>query len=54
MTTNQVNFSNPAHDFPTDINYSYDGDSLLAFIAGIGKDGARDTIPFAFERVGGE
>lgn len=55
LTTNQVNFSNPAHDFPTDINYSYDGDSLLAFIAGIGKDGdKRDTIPFAFERVGGE
>lgn len=53
VTANQVNFSNPTHDFPTDINYSYDGHSLQAFIAGIGKDGMRDTIPFAFERVGG-
>lgn len=53
FTANQVNFSNPVHDFPTDINYSYNGHSLLAFIAGIGQDGARDSIPIAFERVGG-
>ena len=53
VSANQVNFSNPAHDFPTDINYAIEGNALKAFIAGPGKNGEQKTIPIAFERVAG-
>jgi hypothetical protein len=46
-----VQFSNPAHDFPTDVNYTIaDINTLRAFIIGPGKNG-RDTIPFNYVRV---
>ncbi len=47
-----VQFSNPAHDFPTDINYTIaDPSTLNAFIAGPNNKGGKDTIPFHFSRV---
>lgn len=52
LTEKTVQFSNPAHDFPTDINYTLrDHDSLHAFIIGPNKTNGRDTIPFDFIRV---
>jgi hypothetical protein len=47
-----VLFSNPAHDFPTDINYTVpDANTLNAFIAGPNEKGGKDTIPFNSKRV---
>lgn len=52
LTENSFSFSNPEHDFPTDIQYEVvDGNTLHAFIAGPGKTGGRDTIPFYYVRV---
>lgn len=49
---NTVQFSNPAHDFPTDINYTItDANTLNAFIVGPNKNGGKDTIPFNYKRV---
>lgn len=48
---NQVQFSNPSHDFPTDINYTLAAaDTLRAFIAGPNQKGGKDTIRFNFIR----
>lgn len=47
-----AHFSNPTHDFPTDIYYHLADDNILrAFIAGPNPSGNRDTIPFNFMRV---
>lgn len=48
---NTVHFSNPAHDFPTDINYVVTANTFSAFIAGPGNKGGKDTIAFRFKRV---
>jgi len=47
-----VQFSNPQHDFPTDINYTVpDANTLNAFIIGPNNKGGRDTIPFNYTRI---
>ena len=52
LNENSVQFSNPAHDFPTDINYTVAGvNTLRAFIVGPNNKGGKDTIPFNFNRV---
>lgn len=52
LNENSVQFSNPAHDFPTDVNYTLVDDSTLkAFIAGPNNKGGKDTIPFNFTRI---
>ena len=46
-----VQFSNPAHDFPTDINYTIVNDTTLnAFIIGPGSGGGRDTVWFKYRK----
>lgn len=52
LNDNSVLFSNPAHDFPTDIGYTVaDDNTVNAFIVGPNKNGGKDTIPFSFTRV---
>jgi hypothetical protein len=52
LQANTVQFSNPAHDFPTDINYTIaDPQTLNAFIIGPNNKGGKDTIPFNFTRL---
>jgi len=52
LTDSIVQFSNPAHDFPTDVNYTViDSNNLHAFIIGPNKNGGRDTIPFNYSRL---
>ena len=52
LNESSVQFSNPAHDFPTDINYSVpNANTVKAFIIGPGNKGGRDTIPFNYTRV---
>lgn len=52
LNENTVQFSNPAHDFPTDVNYTLvNNDTLRAFIVGPAEKGGKDTIPFAYTRV---
>ena len=52
LNENNFQFSNPSHDFPTDISYTkVDANTLHAFIAGPGKKGGKDTIHFNFTRV---
>ena len=47
-----VQFSNPQHDFPTDINYTVpDANTVNAFIVGPNSKGGKDTIPFNYIRV---
>lgn len=49
---NSVQFSNPAHDFPTDINYTVaDANTVNAFIIGPNQKGGKDTIPFNYKRA---
>ena len=51
LDSSRVQFSNPAHDFPTDIHYTLVNDSILeAFIAGPNGKGGKDTIPFNYKR----
>ncbi|HEX7846271.1 MAG TPA: hypothetical protein VF476_10770, partial [Chitinophagaceae bacterium] len=51
MSDNSVQFSNPAHDFPTDINYTVaDANTVNAFIIGPNSKGGKDTIPFNYTR----
>lgn len=51
LSENNVQFSNPSHDFPTDINYTVsDVNSLKAFIVGPNDKGGTDTIPFNYTR----
>lgn len=52
ITSNSIQFSNPAHDFPTDINYTIpDANTVNAFIAGSNDKGGKDTIPFNYTRA---
>lgn len=52
LTANSVQFSNPAHDFPTDINYTLpDKNTVHAFIVGPNEKGGKDTIPFNYTRI---
>jgi hypothetical protein len=52
LTDDIVQFSNPAHDFPTDINYTVpDANTINAFIVGPNANRGKDTIPFNFTRV---
>lgn len=52
LTENTVQFSNPAHDFPNDINYTLPDDNTVnAFIVGPNQQGGKDTIPFNYKRV---
>ena len=47
-----VQFSNPQHDFPTDINYTVaDANTVNAFIIGPNNKGGKDTIPFNYTRL---
>ncbi len=47
-----VQFSNPFHDFPTDINYTItDAHTLVAYIVGPNSKGGKDTIPFHYTKV---
>jgi hypothetical protein len=47
-----VQFSNPAHDFPNDINYTLPDDNTVnAFIVGKNRQGGKDTIPFNYKRI---
>jgi hypothetical protein len=51
ISSQMVQFSNPAHDFPIDINYSIvDSNTLKAFIIGPNDKGGKDTIPFNFKK----
>jgi hypothetical protein len=51
LTDNSVQFSNPAHDFPTDVNYAVpDQNTVNAFIVGPNGKGGKDTIPFNYKR----
>lgn len=52
INQNELHFTNPAHDFPTDIHYQLvDDNTIHAFIAGPNQSGSKDTIPFNFTRV---
>jgi len=52
LNDNSVQFSNPSHDFPTDVNYTVvDANTVHAFIIGPNNKGGRDTIPFNYTRV---
>ncbi len=52
LNESSVQFSNPAHDFPTDINYTVsDVNSVNTFIIGPNNKGGKDTTYFNFKRV---
>lgn len=52
ISDNNVVFSNPAHDFPTDISYTVaDANTVNAFIVGPNQKGGKDTIPFNYRRA---
>jgi Domain of unknown function (DUF6265) len=52
LSDNSVQFSNPAHDFPTDINYTVtDANTVHTFIVGPNNKGGKDTIPFNYTRL---
>ena len=52
LTETTVQFSNPQHDFPTDINYTVPNTNTVnAFIIGPNAKGGKDTIPFNFTRI---
>jgi Domain of unknown function (DUF6265) len=52
LNENSVQFSNQAHDFPTDVNYTVvDINTVHAFIIGPNKNGGKDTIPFNYTMV---
>ena len=47
-----VQFSNPQHDFPTDVNYTLpDANTVNAIIIGPDNKGGKDTIPFNYTRL---
>lgn len=48
----RIQFSNPLHDFPNEINYTLrDNHTLNAFIVGNNETGGLDTIPFNYSRL---
>jgi hypothetical protein len=42
-------FENPAHDFPRQVEYRREGERLRAHIAGPGRDGKEQVIPFDYK-----
>ncbi|HYE52288.1 MAG TPA: DUF6265 family protein [Azospirillaceae bacterium] len=46
-------FENPAHDFPTRIEYRRDGDRLTATVSGPGKDGKTVSQSWTWQRAAG-
>lgn len=52
VTEREAIFENKDHDFPQQVSYTLNADgSLLAAIAGPGKDGAVKRIEFHYQRV---
>lgn len=52
LTDSHVQFSNPAHDFPTDVNYTVvDSTTVRAFIIGTAKNGRKDTFYFNYRKL---
>lgn len=52
LNDSTVQFSNPEHDFPTDINYTViNNDSVHAFIIGPNNKSGKDTISYNYSRV---
>ena len=51
LNESTVHFSNPAHDFPTDIHYDVpDNNNIKAYIVGPNQKGGKDTIPYNYKR----
>ncbi|MFN2437875.1 MAG: hypothetical protein ABR503_01665 [Chitinophagaceae bacterium] len=47
-----VRFSNPAHDFPTDVHYTVaDANTVNAFIIGPNNKGGKDSFFFNYKRL---
>ncbi len=51
VSTSELVFENPAHDFPQQIGYRVDGDTLLAWISG-SQNGKTRRAEFPYKRVG--
>ena len=52
VTPTKAHFSNPTHDFPTDIVYELiDPTKLRAYIVGPNDKGGKDTVRFDFTRI---
>lgn len=52
LSDSAVQFSNPAHDFPTDVNYHIiDSINLKAFIIGPSSAGGKDTFYFNYQKL---
>lgn len=52
VTPTRAHFSNPAHDFPTDIVYELVSPTeLRAYIVGPGQQGKTDTVRFNFKKM---
>lgn len=52
VTPTKAHFSNPSHDFPTDIVYELiDPTKLRAYIVGPNDKGGKDTVWFNFTRI---
>jgi hypothetical protein len=47
-----VRFENPAHDFPTRIEYRREGEALQAVVGGKGRDGKDTSFTLDFVRCG--
>lgn len=45
-----IRFENAEHDFPNRVEYRREGERLLAWIAGPGRDGKELRIPFEYRR----
>jgi hypothetical protein len=50
ISGSELVFGNPAHDFPQEVGYRRDGDSLLAWIRGT-KNGQERRIEFPYTRA---
>lgn len=52
LSNSSVQFSNPAHDFPTDVNYTVvDSVTVNAFVIGPAASGGKDTFYFNYHKV---
>ena len=50
ITASELVFENPSHDFPQQVGYRRDGDSLLAWISGT-RNGESRRIEFPYRRA---
>ena len=50
ITASELVFENPSHDFPQQVGYRRDGDSLLAWISGT-RNGESRRIEFPYQRA---